>query len=384
MNRIFAIAGTDLKRLFRDRSALFFVLVLPVLITLIIGLATGGLGTKVRLGVVDRGSGALGAELRQTLAHSPRMRLTHYGSPSALRTAVRHQELEGGVIIPAGYDGDVRAGRHVTVLFVTNPTTTPAAVRSAVAAAVNRQSELAGAAGFTVREASVTLDRGYVVAREQAVSGGGVRVESRTSFGTAPLPQGFSYTAPSNLILFMFITSLAASAVIVNNRRLGVTRRMLASPTSATQVLLGQGLGRFATALFQGTFILLLGRVVFGVNWGDKLSAASIVLVFAVVSTGAALVVGTLARTEEQTSALGPPIGIGLGMLGGCMWPISIVPHALRVLGHIGPQAWAMDGFITIIGRGGHLGDVAPNLLALAGFAVVLVPLGAWRLRRTY
>ena len=66
------------------------------------------------------------------------------------------------------------------------------------------------------------------------------------------------------------------------------------------------------------------------------------------------------------------------------MWPISIVPPALRVLGHIGPQAWAMDGFITIIGRGGRLGDVAPNLLALAGFAVVLVPLGAWRLRRTY
>src|SRR5207253_5973142 len=121
-----------------------------------------------------------------------------------------------------------------------------------------------------------------------------------------------------------------------------------------------------ATARCQGAFILLLGGVVFGVNWGDKVSAASIVLVFAVVSTGAALVVGTVARTEEQTSALGPPIGIGLGMLGGCMWPISIVPPALRVLGHIGPHAWAMDGFLTIIGRGGHVGGVAPNLIAPA------------------
>src|SRR5207244_473031 len=149
--------------LFRDRSALFFVLVLPVLITLIIGLATGGLGTKVRLGVVDRGSGALGAELRRTLTRSPRLRVTHYGSPSALRTAVRHQELEGGVIVPAGYDGDLRAGRHVDVLFVTNPTTTPAAVRSAVATAVNRQSELAGEAGFTAKEASVKHERGHAV-----------------------------------------------------------------------------------------------------------------------------------------------------------------------------------------------------------------------------
>ena len=135
--------------------------------------------------------------------------------------------------------------------------------------------------------------------------------------------------------------------------------------------------------MFEGVFILALGAVVFGVVWGDPLTATLLVLVFALASTGAALLMGTLARTEEQAGAMGPAIGIALGMLGGCMWPLVIVPPIMRAVGHGTPQAWAMDGFIALIARNAHVNDVAGSLLALTVFAVVLLTAGAWRLRRT-
>lgn len=75
-------------------------------------------------------------------------------------------------------------------------------------------------------------------------------------------------------------------------------------------------------------------------------------------------------------------MGIGFGMLGGCMWPLEIVPESMQRLGHIFPHAWAMDAWIELIGRGGGFGDILTELAVLAGFIAVLFPLGAWRLHR--
>jgi len=101
------------------------------------------------------------------------------------------------------------------------------------------------------------------------------------------------------------------------------------------------------------------------------------------LATGASLLIGAAAGTAEQTFALGPPIGIALGMLGGCMWPLVIVPPVMRAIGHATPHAWAMDGFIELIARGGHTSDIVREVFVLAAFAVVLLVAGTRRLRRS-
>jgi ABC-2 type transport system permease protein len=382
VGKVMAIAVAEGRRTARDRTALFFILLLPVFIILLIGIAIGGGADRVPIGVVKQDSGALANELRDEFVRSPRLRVQKYSDVEAMRTAVRHSEVVAGVVIPPGYDAGLRAGPPAGVEFVTDPSGQASlAARGPVAAGVDKQASAAGAARLAVATAGVSFDAALSTARSLA-SAGGVTVDVSTANGRAPLPLGFSYTAPSNLVLFVFITSLAAAALLVNARRLGVTRRMLATPTPASVVLLGQSASRFLTAVFQGVFILVLGRLVFGVEWGDPLAAALLVLVFALAATGAALLMGTVARTEDQAGAIGPAIGIALGMLGGCMWPLVIVPPVMRAIGHGTPHAWAMDGFIALISRNAHIGDVAGDLLALAVFAALLLAAGTWRLRR--
>ena len=65
------------------------------------------------------------------------------------------------------------------------------------------------------------------------------------------------------------------------------------------------------------------------------------------------------------------------------MWPLLIVPPVMRAIGHGTPHAWAMDGFISLVARQGHLRNIAPDLLAMAAFAVVFLAAGTWRLRRS-
>jgi ABC-2 type transport system permease protein len=69
-------------------------------------------------------------------------------------------------------------------------------------------------------------------------------------------------------------------------------------------------------------------------------------------------------------------------MLGGCMWPLAIVPEPMRVVGHLFPQAWAMDAFIALIAKDAGLAGIGRQLAVLAAFAAALLAVATWRLRR--
>ena len=380
------MAGSTLRRLARDRLAMFFVILLPVVIIAIIGIAFGNAGSeRLPVGIVDQGSGPLGADLRAGLAASGALDPRAYDDADTLRKAVRRGVVAAGVVVPAGYDQELRAGRDAEVTFVVDQTRpAPAPVRSAVAAVVARQAAQVRAARFAVQEAGVGFDTALARARALSDTQPQVTVAATTVGGREDaLPSGFNYTAPANLVLFVFITSLAGAAGLIEARRLGVVRRLVATPTTVATVLFGEALGRFAVALLQGLILFGVGWLVFGVDWGDPPAALLLTVTFALVATGVGMLGGAVLRNAEQATSIGPPVGIALGMLGGCMWPLAIVPEPMRVAGHLFPHAWAMDAFIALIARNTGLGGIVRELAVLALFAAGFLSVAIWRLRRT-
>jgi ABC-2 type transport system permease protein len=90
---------------------------------------------------------------------------------------------------------------------------------------------------------------------------------------------------------------------------------------------------------------------------------------------------GTIFRSPEQPTSLGPWIGVFLGMLGGCMWPLDVVPPVMKSLAYLSPAAWAMHGYLALIF--GHASAVAimPDVAAMFLFAAAFSALGIFRLR---
>ena len=83
-----------------------------------------------------------------------------------------------------------------------------------------------------------------------------------------------------------------------------------------------------------------------------------VVLAFSLLSAGAGLLVASTVRNGEQAQAIGIPVAIALGMLGGAMWPLEIVGSTMRAVGHVVPHAWAMDAWVELIFDGGSPRDV--------------------------
>ncbi len=377
------ITRVNLVRLLRDRTGLFFIFLLPAILIVVLGTVYGG-RVAPRLGVVSAGSGPLGAELVASLGSGDlRLEIKALETERELRDGVETGTLEIGMLIPSGYDATLRSGGTATIAVYGRAESLLSALREGIATAVAEQSARVRAARLAVQRDVAAFDPAMAVARAAQGSLAGVDLTVKT-VGQGIFPEGTGAFAPgaqSQLVLFMFLTSMTAATQLILTRQLGVSRRMVASPTSVFTILLGETLGRFAVAMVQGLFIIVLSALAFGVAWGDPLAAGVLVVAFALVGTGAAMVVGVFASNPDQAGALGVFVGMFLGALGGAMVPLEVFGEPVRTIAHLTPQAWAIEGLREVALRGGGILDIVPQLGVLLAFAAVLLGLGTWRFR---
>ena len=380
---IAAIARNEITRTARDRTALFFVVVLPIVIIVVIG-STFGNDRTLDVGVVDHDGSEQATGLVGALDEDGALAVDTYGSEDALRRDIRTGAVDAGVVVPAGYGADLDAGRDATVELVADPTSgSSASVQASVRAAIGDES-VGVAAGRAVATASGgSTDAATATQRATSLAGQVARVGVRreqVDSGRSTLGS-FDYTAPANLVLFTFVNTLAVGSALAYERRRGITRRLLATPHGTGTILAGIGASKFAFALLQSALIVVVGAVFFGVSWGAPLGAVLVVLLWAAVSTAVGLLVGASVHDPDQAQSIATPVAIAMGMLGGCMWPLEIVPPALRTVGHLTPQAWAMDAWIALVFDGDGVAAILPELAVLLAFAVVLGLLARRRLR---
>ena len=387
-----AIAGSNLRRFTRDRANVFFVLILPMLLILVLG-SVFGRGFDLRVGLVAPGSGDLTTAMVEALeAHEGFVVHRHDDRDTVVR-AVERGELEAGLIIPAGYDEAIRAGDAVEIDFIARPGQDSLSIRRTIDAILAEQMALPRIAAFVSGESAVSYDQALAQAAAVTRNAGGVKVNDLrvlvigTSNAAVPGEASwgqFDLGAQQQLMLFMFLTSLAGSAALVQTRRLGIARRMFATPTPVRTILLGEGLGRFAVALVQGVYIMLGTMLMFGVRWGDPFSAILIVVAFGLVGSGAAMLMGALFSNDQQAAPVGVFLGLGTAALGGCMLPLYVMElfaPGVWIAAHITPHAWALEAFEALVRDDGGIGDVLPFLGILLGYAAAFYTLAIWRLR---
>jgi ABC-2 type transport system permease protein len=349
----------------------------------VLGLAFGG-AFSPRLGVVPA-EGRLAQELVADLEANDGLDVTVYDDRAAAVAAVEQGRLEGALILPEDYDQVVASGRDLRLDYVSSADRTAQQVQTIVAAVVGEQGarytvarSLEDTAGLGLEEALPFAD-----AVDEAVPD--IEVATTTT-GEAVFPEDlgrFDVGASGQLLLFVFVTSMTGATALIETRRLGVSRRMFASPTPIRSIVTGEALGRVAVAVFQGLIIMLGSAVLFGVSWGSPLPAALLMLTFSVVAGGAGMLLGAVARSTEQAVALGLLLALGMGALGGSMMPLEFFSPTMTTIAHFTPHAWASDGFATLVRHDGGLVDVLPELGVLLVYAVVLFTAASWSLRRT-
>jgi ABC-2 type transport system permease protein len=377
------IAGVNLKRLTRDRVGLFFLFVFPIVLILLLGVSFGGDFTP-RLGIASGSSGEFARDLISDVSEDSAVEIERVAGKQELVDAVQRGLLDAGIVIPARYDIELRGEGRTQVEYVSRPGDLSTALRTVVDSAVADQAARVRAARFAAARTDLDFQHALTHADAVAERVSGVDVSVRSlGGGSGDQDVGrFDLAAASQLVLFVFVNSLAGSVALIQSRQLGVSRRMLSTPTRVHTILLGEAAGRFSGAMAQGSFIIVAAALLFGVNWGDPVAATTLVVAFSLVGTGAAMLFGAMLSNEQQAGAL-VPLGLALAALGGCMVPLEVFSPTMRRIAHFTPHAWAVEGFTELIRRQAGLVDVFPEVAVLLGFAAALLGLASWRLHRS-
>ncbi|MCP4225432.1 MAG: ABC transporter permease, partial [Actinomycetia bacterium] len=383
------IAANSLRHLFRERLNLFFVFALPLLLIVVLGLSVAG--ARPTVGVVVGGeSGPLAQDLIDRLVEADGVDTTLYQDREEATALLEREDLTALLIIPDDYDQVIEGGGVVSLDYVAIPVSSGFELQGIVESVVAGHNTDLRAARLLANTGSgddtgsrIGFDEARTITAGVSASLSGIMVTTVNADGEPFIETDVvGFVAAQELVLFIFLISMTAASALVQVRRLGVIRRMLATPASTAEVVAGEALGRYGVAMLQSMFILGATAVLFGVGWGSWPASLAIVATFSLVATAAALLVGALVANENQSTAIGISSGMALAALGGCMVPFEIFPDGLRTFAHITPHAWAVDAFTEILQRGGGLGDIGIELGVLSLYGVGLLTFGVWALRR--
>ena len=190
--------------------------------------------------------------------------------------------------------------------------------------------------------------------------------------GRKPLPSGYNFSLPGNLVMYLMMNLLIFGGVTVAaERRGGVIRRLMTHPVTRMELVTGKIYGLMLLGGVQILFFLLAGKYLFHVNLGANLPAITLtMLVFAWVAGSLGVLVGSLTAAEDRVTAICVLASLLMAALGGCWWPLEIGPPVLKTIALCTPSGWALQALHQLISFGSGLGAVLTPLAVLVGFGV--------------
>ncbi len=365
---VLRLALGDLKRFMKDWQAALWLLAMPLIFAYIFGSAMRGGGPRATwIPVIDLDRSGLSALFVEQLRQPDYW--IEMKEPEA--QADLKAKWPYGVVIPAGFGQSILAGKPVKATLVKGEVAPDKLleVQSCLAHAIVRYTT-----GLVVADISgKTWNDETKTALEKALKRPQLLTLSRRSARTLkPPPTGFYQSLPGMLVMFVLQMIITYGGVsLVHDRVGGRLPRLFASPLSRFEVYSGKVLSRVLLGVLQAALLLLGGSLLFHVPLGDHpLFLAPVVVALAVFAGALSVLAGLVFQTEKQVILGGIFCAMILSALGGCWWPIEIVPDAFKTIAACTPSYWAMHGLQSILYFGKSAQVLALECPILLGFAV--------------
>jgi len=369
-----------------DRRTLAFILIMPLLMILIFGYTFGGDVKNVTVEVVNQDTGLhegtspllphglyLGEMIiknidEQTLSLHENTNLTN------ARQTVYDGHAWAAVIFPANFTQEFLS--HVSsqqetgpvkieiYLDASNPT-----ISAAVIKAVTQSIQA------TLKEITTDLNRTQVeipIMIDQTYAYGG----SDTRF--------IDYFAPGVIsFAIMMVTTMITIILFVNERRNGTLQRLLVSPASEGEIVVGYALAFAVIGVCQSVVVLVAAILLFNISIvGNILLALIVLLLLAFGHQGLGILLSAGAKNEMQAVQFIPLIIFPSILLAGLFWPIESIPSYLQPLSYIIPLRYGIDAERSIMLRGWGIGEIWVDILVLILFALLTLSASVLLLKR--
>lgn len=356
--RLFAIMQKEVRQLRRDRLTLAMVLGIPVLQLLLFGFAINLDVRDLPAAIADESNTSASRALVQDLLASGVIEaVAEARDAGQLRQLLRSGRISVGIHLPHDFERrriERREALQILVDGSDNVVFSAARQLAQVPLAELRETQSAPVAAIAVA--------------------GFYNPERRSAVNTVPGLIGVILTL--TMVLF-------TAVAIVRERERGNMELLITTPMTRAELMFGKVLPYVVLGLLQTGVVLLLGVWVFAVPIRGSLIdvfGAALLLIGANLSLG--LLISTSARSQFQAMQMTFFVFLPSILLSGFMFPFAGMPRFAQWLAEALPLTHFMRLVRGVMLRGAGLGDLLPEVLALAGFTVLMMTLAMLRFRK--
>lgn len=186
------------------------------------------------------------------------------------------------------------------------------------------------------------------------------------------VPNSVQHNVPAWTLFAIFFIIVPLSINFVKEKNQGTYVRLITNPTPNILLILGKTATYLIICLIQFYLILAVALFLFPqmglpqLNIDGKLINLTILTLFAgLAAIGLGILLGTIAKTQEQAAPFGSTFVVILAALGGVWIPVFAMPTVMQIISKISPMNWALNGYYDIMLRNGGIKDIFPEILSL-------------------
>ena len=341
------------KQFTRDRSALFFSFVFPVMIILVFGWAFRNPGVdNFDVGLVDQGSPQSASRISQILdqvvVKGEKTFKIHTGDLDKQLNKLKNGDLDVVIVIPKDMDSAVVLKQPVDLQIYYDPSKTE-----------NQQVLIP-----MLNEAVNQIDRGV----QGVVTVIRIEVKAIQSHDLRYI----DYLVPGILGMSLMFTGVFGALTVIQQRQAHIIKRLACTPLRRSTLVFGELFFRMIIVMMTAAIIVFVGWLAFDVkmigNWG---SLCGVVILGTLVFTSLGYLIAAFVRTMESADPIMNVILFPMMFLSGTFFEVKDMPGFIEPVVKAMPLTYLNDALRQVMVDGSPLHPMAVDVAVMAGWAVV-------------
>ncbi|MFB9095939.1 MULTISPECIES: ABC transporter permease [Flavobacterium] len=192
------------------------------------------------------------------------------------------------------------------------------------------------------------------------------------------IPNSAQHNVPAWTLFAIFFIVIPLSINIVKEKNQGTFVRLRTNPVPYALVLLGKTITYAVICMIQFYMMVVVAVFLFpqiglpALNVEGNLFLMSIVALFSgFAAIGFGILVGTIAKTQEQSAPFGATATIVLAAIGGVWVPVFAMPKMMQIIAKCSPMNWGLNAFYDVLLRNSTILEILPEIGLLFLFFII-------------
>jgi ABC-2 type transport system permease protein len=348
LTRFLLVVVKEFRHVVRNRRVLMISLLMPVFVMLLVGYAFSGDIKHVPLAIVDEDKTLSSRALTDLVQSTDTFHVAYTGLDRSQADAfVRSGKVKAAIIIPDGFETDIKMGRATVYLILDGS-----------------DPVIAGMAGPALEAMVETFHAG-------------IKVDISPIVLFNPSLRYVDFLAPSIVgLIIQFLPTFLMSISLAGEKERGTIEQLVVTPISGSEILFGKMVAYVVIGVVEAGVALGIAMDLFGVVIrGNILLVALFLLVFTIASVSVGTLSSVFAKNQVQAIQQIIPIVYVSIFMSGVFYPLESMPAFLQPVAYLIPLTYMNHALRGLVTKGTGLDVVLRDFVALGIYACAVMAL---------